>query len=59
MKTDARTGMPEELWSAAACCRFGKASLLAVERSIRRASSPAESGSKLPQSGASPIGSTA
>ncbi|MGD0012601.1 MAG: hypothetical protein ABSE93_29175 [Terriglobia bacterium] len=37
MKTDARLGAPQALWSAAACCRFSPASLLALHRSEHRA----------------------
>ena len=51
-----RPGESAKLWSAAACCRFCQASLLAGRRrtlSMRRASSPTESGSKLPHSRAS------
>jgi hypothetical protein len=55
-KTDARLNAPQALWSAAACCRFGPASLLAPHLSKYRAPlhgqqvGLSESGSKLPHS---------
>jgi uncharacterized iron-regulated membrane protein len=56
MKTDARLGAPQALWSAAACCRFSPASLLALHRFRYRPpvygqqAGLTESGSKLPHS---------